>query len=187
MADIKPQTKQEKIERERLDQAEQLEKDLQAARDSFRVPNRPLPRFEKDVKHQVETVLSHWGPYVPTWTGATTNPGVGKGTLSGRFVKQGVTVFATITMVAGSDTTFGSGRWFFSVPFPAAAFGQYYVGNAFAVDEGTTASIGIATIEPGDNRVSVWLHSNANPVKSDNPWTWATGDRLSIQLVYETA
>lgn len=176
----------EQVKKERLDDTIDLQETLEHQR---KAPDfqRPPINFEKSKKHQVETILSHWTEYRVDWTAPTTRPAILNGTLLGRYVKQGNTVIVQIRLVAGSSTTYGSGQWFFSLPYPVAGHDFIAVGSAYLIDSATTKSIGVAIAAAGESRLSIQTHSSANPVRSDTPWTWASGDQLHVELVYETS
>lgn len=174
------------INKERLDDTREMEEVLEEQRQAPTF-ERPPVKFEKNKKHQIETVLSYWTEYKPDWQAPTTRPAIANGILTGRYVKQGNTIIVQIKLVAASSTTFGSGQWFFTLPSPIASHGFTAVGSAYLIDSGTTKSIGVALATAGDSRVSVQTHSSANPVRSDTPWTWASGDELHVELVYETS
>src|SRR5690606_40684611 len=49
----------------------------------------------------------NWQTYTPTWTGSSTNPSIGGGTLTGKYLQVGSTAFVVVEMVAGTGTNFG--------------------------------------------------------------------------------
>lgn len=61
-----------------------------------------------------------WTPYTPVWTSSGTAPATVNGSLVGFYAKVGRLVTAKIAMYSGSSTTFGTGYYSFSLPFPAA-------------------------------------------------------------------
>lgn len=79
--------------------------------------------FSTEVRDQFNSIFDAWTPYTPAWTGQTTNPVVGNGSLTGRYMKVGRTCHVQIDLVMGSTTTYGSGGWQMSVPFQAALTG----------------------------------------------------------------
>ena len=127
-----------------------------------------------------------WQSYTPTWTASTTNPSIGNGTLSGRYFQIGKLVYCQFTMRAGSTTTFGSGLWRFS--YPVAPVGTsanlYQVGSVHAADSGTANYNGI-TQYAGATYMSLII--NNNWVSATAPFTWANGDYLEVNTIYEAA
>lgn len=62
--------------------------------------------------------FGQWTPYVPVWTGATTNPVIGNGSLTGRYTEIDGLVDFTAQITAGSTTTFGTGALRINYPVP---------------------------------------------------------------------
>lgn len=122
--------------------------------------------------------------YTVTWTGATTNPAIGNGTLSGHYSKRGRTVTVNLRLVCGSTTTFGSGGWFFSLPYiPSTATPQ--TGSASILDSGTLFYVGATqTLTDGTARCIVIPESSAAQADATRPMTWASGDELRATITY---
>jgi hypothetical protein len=126
-----------------------------------------------------------WTAYTVTWGGATSNPSLGNGTLSGWYTKVNKLVHVRIGLVIGSTSTGGSGRWTFSLPFAPAA--QQALA---AVAEDTSASTrygGAVWITPGTGAFAVALGTGNNGASSTVPFTWASGDQLYISGAYESS
>lgn len=134
----------------------------------------------------IDTRESSMKSYTPSWTGATDNPAIGDGTLSGRYMKVGKMVHVWVRMLAGSTTTFGTGAWFFSLPFAPATFGTQ-VGSIRVLDSGTAFRTGVAqTLSDGTARVQATIDSDTASIDSGRPMTWASGDELYISITYLT-
>ncbi|UPT41764.1 MULTISPECIES: hypothetical protein [Streptomyces] len=145
--------------------------------------------FNTEVRDQWNSILDAWTPYTPTWSGATTNPVIGNGTLVGRYMKIGRSCKLRIEMLAGSLTTYGSGGWSLTLPFAAAAAGAQ-IGIAHTHQSQRIG--GAFTIAPGANVGLAFFPTTGSPallswVASTVPVTWASGGRLSIYAEYETA
>lgn len=131
-----------------------------------------------------------WQDYTPTWT-ASTNPVLGDGILTGRWVQLGSTVHATVYLEMGSTTTYGSGLYRFGLPVPAAAthdfVGDVFIGDASVGSAGF--STGICYLSAGSDSVSVYAGNVGATESSDSnsPQLWAVGDRLWLGVTYETA
>jgi hypothetical protein len=132
--------------------------------------------------------------YTPAWTGATSNPAIGDGTLTGRWVKRGKTCLVNILLVAGSTTTFGSGAWSFSLPFQASyavtTGGWGWRGVAAIYDSSAGQRFDrVAGINRDATTVSQFVAmadgTTALTLTSAAPMTWASGDILSLQAEYE--
>ena len=140
----------------------------------------------------VETTLGAnpftWTAYTPSWTAVTTNPSIGNGTLSGRYVQIGKTVIGTIKLAMGSTTTYGSGAWSFSLPKTSAAQGGRYGGQWMAEDIGTKIYTGTLFILDNVSTVSIFVRDEAvNYLSNTTTHTWASGDYLFISFIYEAA
>jgi len=133
-----------------------------------------------------EVAMYERAAYAPTWTGSSTNPVIGNGTITGRYMRHGKMVVATINITAGSTTTYGSGFWSFTLPFTAdttvspigtaqildSSFGIVYTGNVIHVSSTTMV---------------VYADSQSAAVGATVPMTWATSDTLRLTLTYEAA
>lgn len=129
--------------------------------------------------------IATWASYTPSWTASTTNPTLGNGTLTGRYINAGKTYVVEILLTFGSTTTVGSGVYQWTLPATPATGIRLGMGNAVLFD--TSA----AAVRP---RHALW--NTANLVLTDEsganvtnavPWTWATGDTIGIHAVYRAA
>ncbi|MFJ9318241.1 hypothetical protein [Streptomyces globisporus] len=145
--------------------------------------------LNQEIRDQFGSMFDAWTPYTPTWSGATTNPVIGNGTLVGRHMKIGRSCKLRIEMLAGSTTTYGSGGWSLSLPFAAAAGGAQI---GIAHTHQSQRIQGAFTIAPGASVGLAFFPTTGAPallswVSSTVPVTWASGGRLSIYVEYETA
>ena len=126
-----------------------------------------------------------WDTYTPTWTG-TSNPSIGNGVLTGRYLRLGKTIICTIVMQMGSTTTYGSGTWTITLPVESVWASQTNVsmGSAHLFDTSATARKTGQVFNVGQSTVRI-VTDSATLVGTAVPWTWATGDVLSLDLVYE--
>ena len=126
-----------------------------------------------------------WDTYTPTWTG-TSNPSIGNGVLTGRYLRLGKTIICTIVMQMGSTTTYGSGTWTITLPVASVWASQTDVsmGSAHLFDTSATARKTGQVFNVGQSTVRI-VTDSATLVGTAVPWTWATGDVLSLDLVYE--
>ncbi len=122
--------------------------------------------------------------YTPAWTALTVAPDIGNGIIAGTKSKQGQWVTATIYVDMGSTTTFGTGAWYFSLPF-IPVNNVPYVGSAMMFVAGTAFYIGVVTtLTDGTARCVLWANGAADNIKSTIPATWASGDYLRLTLRY---
>lgn len=131
-----------------------------------------------------------WVAYTPAWTAATTNPVIGNGTLTGKYVKLGSLVYYKYLLVAGSTTTYGSGNYRFSLPFVPSSdvsIAGAPVGQAMLQDVSLGAryfrqcvilTVGVATIYLGDDAGTVWAPTV--------PFTMASTDIVAVWGSYES-
>jgi hypothetical protein len=136
-----------------------------------------------------------WTAYTPEWTSSGTQPALVNGTLTGRYlVVHHQLVKAQIRLVMGGSTTFGTGVYFFSLPFPAStdsAASFNAAGTAWALDTGTKESGGVCKLESGGTTFRISAAPAASGA-SDNwgqtgPFTWATTDVLTAWVDFEPA
>lgn len=119
---------------------------------------------------------------LPVWTGATTNPVLGNGSLQMRYRLQRDVCELWLRLVVGSTTTFGTGAWQFEIPAPAKDFKQY--GEAFLLDSGTNRFAGACEADTAATILRVYAHGFLNPVANTVPFTWAVGDELNAHIRY---
>ena len=124
--------------------------------------------------------------YTPTWTGSTTNPAIGNGTIVGRYMRHGKRVTATISITAGSTTTYGSGYWIFTLPFTADTTVSP-IGAAQVLDSSTGTIYSGHAIHVSSTTMVVYTHNTTAAVGAAVPMTWATSDTLRFTLTYEAA
>lgn len=122
--------------------------------------------------------------YTPTWTGSTTNPVIGNGTITGRYRRHGKTVTATINIAAGSTTTYGSGFWSFTLPFTADTTVSP-IGSAQILDSSAGTVFTGHVIHNSSTTMVVYSHNTTAAIGSAVPMTWANNDTLRLTLTYE--
>lgn len=138
----------------------------------------------------VTDIYSAWNTYSVSWTGETTNPSLGDGTLNGRYKTHGKTVFFFIELVIGTTTTLGTGAWRFSLPVngydPGCVIApctllrnghSWYEATALTRYFGDTSYVTL---------IAHWQNQTAT-VKAGYPFHWANTDVLSINGTYESA
>ena len=62
-----------------------------------------------------------WAAYTPVLTASTTNPTLGNGTILGRYMQIGKTVWCSVRLAWGSTSTVGSGIYRITLPVTAAS------------------------------------------------------------------
>ena len=136
-----------------------------------------------------------WTTYTPIWTASTTNPTLGNGTLTGRYVVMGPTVVGEIRLNFGSTTNRGTGTYRFSLPTLGIAENYQPMGQVVVRDEGPGLTyFGTAMFNNNqDDRVEMWLHSQSAsydegvPVSESVPTLFGTNDKILVHFQYESA
>lgn len=132
-----------------------------------------------------------WSAYTPVWTGATSNPVIGNGTLAGRWSSIGKTINVYLDLTAGSTTTFGSGPYRFSLPIASRVTALHLLQGTFYM-EGGIAYVGFPRIVTSTTFEIVY-HSVSTPGALENsagptlPFTWGNGHFARGYFSYEAA
>lgn len=125
--------------------------------------------------------------YTPAWTGSTTNPVIGNGSISGVWQQIQKVVFGQIFIVCGSTTTYGSGFYRFSTPTNISA-SMISVATMQLLDgsAGYAAYIGGGIpVIAGGNTIEFRTHG-AGTFTPTSPVTLANTDQIRIQFMYES-
>lgn len=123
-----------------------------------------------------------WTSFTPTWTSTGTQPVLGNGTISGRYLQAGKLVIYRGRLDMGSTTTYGTGTWNFSLPV-AFDTNSGNSGPAFLSDATGIARPAVTAFF-GSN---LFLISDAGNVTPTVPFTWAQSDNLGWTVVYQAA
>ena len=130
-----------------------------------------------------------WQPYAVAWTGTTTHPTIGNGTLAADYALVGLTCHVRIALTFGSTTTPGAGTYRLTLPHRSSAHktavpaylllgaqDRFYTGAAVLVDvPGELLQVVIAT--PSGARGVLWA--------AGEPQAMVAGDQLIIAGVFE--
>ncbi|MFE7232565.1 hypothetical protein ACFVAF_18265 [Streptomyces sp. NPDC057596] len=144
--------------------------------------------MNQEIRDQFNSMFDAWTTYTPTWT-ATTNPGLGNGIMTGRYLKVGRKCVVVVRLEMGSTTTYGSGGYNFGLPF-AAAGGADYLGTARLV---SAAAWNGQTVLSGGNSAfnctfpAATADSRSATMSGTIPSTLAAGHILRAQIEYQTA
>ncbi|WP_242908666.1 hypothetical protein [Actinomadura terrae] len=125
------------------------------------------------------TDITEWQDYVPIWTGSTTNPAIGSGILTGRYVQVGGTCFFRAYMKAAADTTFGSGAWALYPPFNPSNDPPGSV-SGWIQDASVTKRYPVTGLLAGTFIRILADPAGALGISSSTPFTWAVNDELCI-------
>ena len=131
--------------------------------------------------------------YNPVWTGATTNPVIGNGTIVGAYRQIGKVVFFRVSITFGSTTTYGTGAYSISLPVPAVGGVPQTTGpGRFANGAGSYVAV-LGVVGAGASTVQIWGPSSSTSslqinVTSAAPFaTLANGGGILIEGWYEAA
>lgn len=123
-----------------------------------------------------------WQTFATVWTGSVTNPSLGNGTLSMKYMKIGKGLFVRIHLFTGSTTTYGSGYWNFSMPY-STAVNNVPLGSAVA-DIGGTYSYGTSFVV--GSLANAIFGSAGNLAGATSPGTWVANSVLDMSFFFET-
>lgn len=126
-----------------------------------------------------ELALGTWTTYVPTWTGTTTNPAVGNGTIAGRYLATSDWCDVWIGLLAGSSTTYGSGTYALSLPFAAVTGWESFI-NAQLLDTTVSRYPGYGLILSGSSSVVPFQTGWASTWAPTVPFTFGNGDSITL-------
>ncbi|WP_406398825.1 hypothetical protein [Streptomyces uncialis] len=144
-----------------------------------------------EIRSQFASMFAAWSTYTPSWTGATTNPVLGDGTLIGLYMKIGRTVSYHINLTSGATTTYGAGALSFALPAAAASRGASYIGNAHLLQGGVRYT-GHHIVSPGATTAGPSFPTSSG-VSTNSLWAQGTpivlaaGAQVRITGQYESA
>ena len=139
--------------------------------------------------------IQPWTTYTPVLYGTTTNPTIGNGSITGRYMNVGATIFGEIRILAGT-TGFNRGLGSYSVSLPSAGVVENYqpVGQVVMRDEGPGITyFGTAIFNNNvTDRVELFIHSQVASfdegfaVTESTPFLFSANDKILIQFTYES-
>lgn len=128
----------------------------------------------------LEAAVGVWQSYTPVLENFTTSS-----TIIGRYQEVGQTCTAQVRVTLDAAPT---GIMRVSLPLPGRKPSSYTVlGTALAVKSGTPPKLGVCLpYDSGTSLTAVYfVGHDSNQWVSTNPWTWASGDILSLSIVFE--
>lgn len=129
-----------------------------------------------------------------SWTPTLTNLTLGNGTLVAKYIQIGKTVHARLTFTLGSTSAVGTSPYF-TLPVTAhgdligSDNGEVYQASVSLVDAAAAYYMGALMQRTTTTALIRRLDgsSNVTAITSTAPFTWATGDFISIKFTYEAA
>jgi hypothetical protein len=139
--------------------------------------------------------ITPWTTYTPTWTATVTNPAIGDGVISGRYMNVGATIFGEIRIQAGA-TGFTRGEGIYRIGLPTAGVVENFqpVGQVVMRDEGPGINyFGTAIFNSNiDDAIELYMHSQVAQfdegvaVTHTTPFLFSANDKILIQFTYES-
>ncbi len=134
------------------------------------------------------SLLGQVQSYTPAWTSTSTQPSLGNGSISGKYIKFGKLIYFTVGLTLGSTTTVGTGIWLFSVPVPIHNEVAIFPGSTSYVDTSAGGTYyGPLLIK--NTSTTVFPTIAGSPISTPSstvPFTWASTDVLRISAMYYT-
>lgn len=145
--------------------------------------------WDTEIYNRWVALYASWSSYTVTWTGATTNPTLGNGTLDAAYQRagDGKTVAVRIRLVIGSTTTLGSGLWSFSLPVGLAPAAVQSLAGFTSNNAGTVRHTLGAYLTAGTGVFRIAAADGTSGVSNSSPIAWANGDQLVLSGIYEAS
>lgn len=144
--------------------------------------------FNTHIRDQFNAIGDPWASFTPTLAGWT----LGNGTLTGRYAQAGKMTWVRVELIVGSSTTI-AGTLLIDLPSsapnlsPAVAVTGAPLGTGWAYDDSAAAHRYLFTVRGGvANRVHARTEAGSS-VAPTVPHTWAAGDRMILNMSYESA
>lgn len=149
--------------------------------------------LNQEIRDPWTAIQAPWDTYAVSWSAATTQPVLGNGGLSGRFMQVGKTIDVLILLTWGSTTTGGDGTWSFSLPVSArAGIGSTLHMAAHRPGQSVNGFEGYTNVLSGSSISGVWYANPSttgdwNVLTGTTPGSWALNDTLRIFGRYEAS
>lgn len=137
-----------------------------------------------------------WSSWTPTWTNLTIGAVPNNATVVAKYARVGKLIVARLNIIFGSATSV-SGSIIFSLPVNRAAFagtsGLTPIGHCRLFDTSAPATLEGVIISTAVGTALVGAHDSSGAylvgigTGTTVPFTWAVGDEISLQIVYEGA
>lgn len=145
-----------------------------------------IKKLEREVERlRVKESPGAWANWTPTLTASTTNPTIGSGTLTGRYVAVGKLVIASVYIAFASDSNAGSGVW--RISFPVTPTNVTLITGSWSINDVGTNNFSGAVRYSGATFVTFPYEGSPFYVSHNYPMTWANGDTLRATWIYEAA
>ncbi len=129
-----------------------------------------------------------WQTYTPGWSASVTQPAIGNGVRTGRFLQIGKTVDVLITIQWGSTTAAGNGVYTFTLP--PGILTRALPSTVYVSGGGVYSTAGFFTpiivLQGGLNTFTA-IVNNGTSLGHAAPAVWVTGTLMSFVFRLETA
>jgi hypothetical protein len=134
-----------------------------------------------------------WTPYTPTLSNLT----LGNGTISGRYMGAGKFTTFSVSLTFGSTTSITGSNSTMTLPVTAKA-GNWISTDCAGYDTSANQWYPLAIVTAGASGgasttaflIKLWpttAGNNIATITSSTPFTWATGDIITVTATYEAA
>lgn len=148
-------------------------------------------RYNQDVVENMERIGGAWTSFTPSWTGLT----VGNATQTAAYLAAGKLYVVRVQITLGSTSSVAGAEM--TLPDGASLSSGYsinhLVGSAGYLDSGAALHSGLVSPSSTVTRVRFLTQAVSgtavvfDTVANIRPFTWATGDILAAQFVFERA
>lgn len=133
---------------------------------------------------------TQWRTYTPGWYSSGTQPTLGNGSLTGKFRQVGKAIEVHLALITGSTTTYGSGQYYFSVPWGTIGAAHSSIalsGEAWGINQGNYYMVGMPNTQ--GNMLSIFFPvSTASTAMGQwgatGPWTFKNTDQVSLHATF---
>lgn len=138
------------------------------------------------LRDNFKAISDAWATYTPTWTASVTNPTLGNGTLTGRRIVVGKLLLFDIELTIGSTTAVGSGTYSFTIGGTARSSFRKGLGELCCFDT-SAATVRLGVVDLFTTTTCSAFTFTDTRLNNAAPFTWATGDTISLSGIVETA
>lgn len=144
-------------------------------------------QLNSQIRDALNALGGSWTAYSPAWAGATTNPVIGNGTISGRYRQIGKTVDFQIIITMGSTTTYGTGAYTLTFPVTAVNLDVSGITGYWIDVSAGPVPYAIHAIGNQTDRFRMLSSKDTTFASFNFPFALATSDRIVIGGTYEAA
>lgn len=150
--------------------------------------------LNQQVRDNLKALGDPWTAYTPSWTAVTTNPVLGNGTIVGAYIQTGQLVSFRAQITMGSTTTYGSGAYLISLPVAPKVTGSLQWNFDGIISDASPGGLYplMGVLQGAGSAIDLRVDpatagNNLRGCSATVPITFATGDIIAIQGIYEAA